>query len=166
MTLTPSNPYGPPLIDSRLIESEFDLLTLREGAKALKKLMSSRAFADWKLTLAGPAAEAKTDAELDQYIRNTAGHGFHVVGTAAMSPPNADYGVVDPDLKVKKVTGLRVVDASIFVSFASFLILALLTSCIVAIAIHSCGAYTGVCLCCCGTSCRFGEGGMETWLRY
>ena len=37
---------------------------------------------------------------------------FHAVGTAAMSEYGASWGVLDPDLKVKGTTGLRVVDAS------------------------------------------------------
>jgi choline dehydrogenase-like flavoprotein len=39
----------------------------------------------------------------------------HLVGSAAMSAPDADYGVVNPDLRVKGVTGLRIVDASVMV---------------------------------------------------
>jgi choline dehydrogenase-like flavoprotein len=63
---------------------------------------------------------ATTDAELNLFIQNNAITVSHGVGTAAMSPKGADYGVVDPDLRVKKVTGLRVVDASVLVSHAQF----------------------------------------------
>jgi choline dehydrogenase-like flavoprotein len=41
---------------------------------------------------------------------------WHPVGTAPMSPRNAKYAVVDPDLKVKGVQGLRIADASVMVS--------------------------------------------------
>jgi choline dehydrogenase-like flavoprotein len=44
---------------------------------------------------------------------------FHPTGTAAMSPKGADWGVVDPDLKVKGVEGLRIVDGSVLVSWSS-----------------------------------------------
>ena len=100
-----------------LLKSEFDLLTLREGGKTLKKLMSRSIWADWNMTL---TTKLETDSDFDQHIRNTAGNGIHVVGTASASPVNADYGVVDPELKVKKVQGLRIVDASVFVSHAAF----------------------------------------------
>lgn len=56
------------------------------------------------------------NAQLEAYIRNQTGTSAHPVGTVAMSAHNATYGVVDPDLRVKGVDGLRVVDASVFVS--------------------------------------------------
>jgi choline dehydrogenase-like flavoprotein len=59
---------------------------------------------------------AGTDEELDEYVRANSATIFHPVGTAAMSPKGAEWGVVDPDLKVKGVKGLRVVDASVLVS--------------------------------------------------
>ena len=56
-----------------------------------------------------------TDDELDDYIRQGAVSFFHPVATAAMSPVGAGWGVVDPDLRVKGVLGLRVVDAAVAV---------------------------------------------------
>ncbi|KAF7305846.1 Alcohol oxidase [Mycena chlorophos] len=53
------------------------------------------------------------DAELDVYIRAHTGTVFHPVGTASMSPIGAEWGVVDPDLRVKGVNGLRIVDLSV-----------------------------------------------------
>ncbi len=68
-----------------------------------------------------PAANATTDDELDVYIRSIAAPFLHGVGSAAMSARNASWGVVDPDFRVKGTSGLRVVDASVFVScFVAF----------------------------------------------
>lgn len=51
-------------------------------------------------------------------MRAGASSVFHPTGTAAMSPKGADWGVVDPDLKVKGVEGLRIVDGSVLVSWS------------------------------------------------
>jgi len=59
---------------------------------------------------------ANTDAEILSYARSNANPGLHLVGTAAMSPVGAKWGVVDPDLKVKGAHGIRVVDGSVWVS--------------------------------------------------
>jgi choline dehydrogenase-like flavoprotein len=48
-------------------------------------------------------------------VREQASTMFHPVGTASMTARDAVSGVVDPDLKVKGVEGVRVVDASVFV---------------------------------------------------
>ena len=69
----------------------------------------------------GSLANATTDDLLDEFIRNNAGTAAHPVGTASMSSRNASYGVVDPDLKVKGVAGLRIVDASVLVRLTIFL---------------------------------------------
>jgi len=61
-----------------------------------------------------------TDEELDEYIKATVGGALHPVGTVMMTSKDSDWGVVDPDLKVKGVQGLRVVDASIFVSLTYY----------------------------------------------
>ncbi len=56
-------------------------------------------------------------SDLEESIRNQARPAGHSVGTASMSPPNAHWGVVDPDLRLKQARGVRVVDASVLVRF-------------------------------------------------
>lgn len=77
----------------------------------------------WKDYIIGPfgeTAQTTTDAQIDSFISKTAATFFHPVGTAQMSAKNASYGVVDPDLRVKGVEGLRIVDASILVRICTF----------------------------------------------
>ncbi|KAH6904204.1 GMC oxidoreductase-domain-containing protein [Coprinopsis sp. MPI-PUGE-AT-0042] len=82
-------------------------------AAGFKDLYAASPWADWGLIPTGPLAEATTDEEIDNAIRNLAGNGYHAMGTAMMTPEDAPFGVVNPDLRVKKVSGLRIVDASI-----------------------------------------------------
>lgn len=111
VTLNSSNPLDPPLINPNFLGSEFDLFVMREG------FLKSRRFAAapvWQNYLISEVNNV-TDADLDDFIRNNAAAIYHPVGTAGMSPRDAAYGVVDPDLRVKGVDGLRIVDASVLV---------------------------------------------------
>ena len=76
----------------------------------------------WKNIVIGPIfnlTARSSDAQFESYIKQQTGTVFHPVGTAAMSAKDAEYGVVDPDLRVKGVTGLRIADASILVCIVS-----------------------------------------------
>ncbi len=93
---------------------------MREAFKTSRRFLSGPAWSDYivkPLQLEGEP----TDEEIDAYFRQIAVSISHPVGTAAMTHKDAGYGVVDPDLRVKGVEGLRVVDASIFVRFPLFL---------------------------------------------
>ncbi|KAH6904174.1 aryl-alcohol oxidase [Coprinopsis sp. MPI-PUGE-AT-0042] len=110
VTLNASEPSADPLIDANMLESDFDLLAMRRAFKMVDRLLSASTWAEWNLT---STSGAQTDEEFYELIRSTARQGCHPVGTASMSPPGAPYGVVDPDLKVKAISGLRIVDASV-----------------------------------------------------
>ncbi|KAF9264085.1 pyranose dehydrogenase [Marasmius fiardii PR-910] len=110
VTLNTSDPFDYPTINLNLLSTEFDLFALREGIRNVRRFMSSPAFDGF---IVSSTVNATTDEELDEYIRTNVLGGAHLTGTAMMSPRNADWGVVDPDLRMKGVEGVRIVDASV-----------------------------------------------------
>jgi len=90
---------------------------MREGVKAVKRFAAAPAFSDYVI---GPFGDnfsaATTDAAIEDYVRGLTTTIFHPVGTASMSHWSSKNGVVNPDLTVKGTDGLRIVDASVFVS--------------------------------------------------
>ncbi|KAF7440154.1 hypothetical protein PC9H_000498 [Pleurotus ostreatus] len=114
LRLKSANPFDPPLINPAFLDTEFDVFAMRSAVKLAKRILASPAWAGWIIGPAGALADANTDEELDEYARNNTGTTCHAVGTAAMSAVDASFGVVNPDLRVKGVDGLRIVDASIF----------------------------------------------------
>ncbi|KAF7341984.1 Aryl-alcohol oxidase-like protein [Mycena venus] len=113
--LTSSDPFARPLIDVASLTTDFDIFGLREAVKMTHRFLNATA---WQGYILGPAAMTNlsigaSDAEIETYLRANAAPNGHIVGTASMSPKGAQYGVVDPDLTVKGVKGLRVVDASV-----------------------------------------------------
>ncbi|KAJ7106768.1 aryl-alcohol oxidase-like protein [Mycena epipterygia] len=112
VALSSSDPFAAPLIDPALLNNEFDALALTEGIQLAQKFVTAPV---WRGYLGAPTVDlaAMSPAEVTATIRANAGPGFHIVGTSGMSPRGAHYGVVDPDLRVKGVAGLRVIDASV-----------------------------------------------------
>ncbi|KAL0946164.1 hypothetical protein HGRIS_012427 [Hohenbuehelia grisea] len=103
----------PPVVDPGYLNNDFDRFSIREGVKQALRFVQAPAMRGYILQPFGALANATTDAQLDAFIRANTGPAFHGVGTASMSPFNATFGVVDPDLRVKGVRGLRIVDASV-----------------------------------------------------
>ncbi|KAJ7457809.1 aryl-alcohol-oxidase from pleurotus Eryingii [Mycena latifolia] len=112
VTLNSSDPLEAPLIDPNFLDSELDFFLLRESVRSAMRFAAAPVWGDYILSPVNFNGNI-TDPDLDKYIRNNAGPVYHPVGTASMSPQGASYGVVDPDLRVKGLAGLRVVDASI-----------------------------------------------------
>ncbi|KAF8888805.1 alcohol oxidase [Infundibulicybe gibba] len=113
LKLRSSDPFDPPIIDPGLLKTEFDRTVMREAIKSIKRFYAAPAWAGYVIGPANGLEKAVDDASIDKYVRDTAGSIFHPLGTASMSPKGAKTGVVDPDLRVKKVSGLRVVDVSV-----------------------------------------------------
>ncbi|RDX49969.1 alcohol oxidase [Lentinus brumalis] len=110
ITINSSDPFAVPLIDPRLLSEDIDIYMVRQGIKTGQRFVAAKA---WDGYFIRPLVNLTSDDEIDQYIRENAVSFFHPVATAAMSPVNASWGVVDPNLLVKGVSGLRVVDASV-----------------------------------------------------
>ncbi|KAF8133508.1 aryl-alcohol oxidase [Mycena galopus ATCC 62051] len=114
VSLSSNDPFAPPLIDPGLLVDEFDALALAEGTELLFKILGAPAW-NHDGYLGAPAVNltAMTPAERVDFVRSNSGPGYHIVGSSGMSPNGARYGVVNPDLRVKGIAGLRVIDASV-----------------------------------------------------
>ncbi|KAG6887726.1 hypothetical protein C0992_010946 [Termitomyces sp. T32_za158] len=120
VTLKSNNPFDAPVIDPGLLRTDFDKLVMREAVKGASKFLRAPAWSGYVVHPAGALADAVDDASIDSYVANNAGTLFHPVGTSSMTPKGASNGVTNPDLSVKKVTGLRIVDVSVLPAHESF----------------------------------------------
>jgi choline dehydrogenase-like flavoprotein len=111
VTLASRDPMALPLVDPNFLADADDLQRMVRGFKRLRDILSQPALARFGAKELPASAAARSDAEIEQFIRQHADTIYHPVGTCRMGPGSRD--VVDAELRVHGLEGLRVVDASI-----------------------------------------------------
>jgi choline dehydrogenase len=111
--LASANPRDAPLIDPNYLATERDWYEMRQGLKMGRELLSQPAFKQFHRREDLPGVNVRTDAELNEFIRKDASSAYHPCGTARMGANGDERAVVDLNLKVRGIEGLRIVDASV-----------------------------------------------------
>ena len=109
--LASNDPFVAPLIDPNFLGDPDDMKRLVRGFKQMRNMMAQPALAGYGGTETEASASAHTDAQIEEFIRNHADTIYHPVGSCRMG--NGPLDVVDAQLRVRGVLGLRVVDASV-----------------------------------------------------
>jgi choline dehydrogenase len=111
LRLRSREPDAPPLIRASYLSDERDLDVLLRGIAIARRLAEQAALAEYRGRELSPGRGVERDEDLRRYVRENATTFFHPVGTCRMgADPRA---VVDHELRVHGVSGLRVVDASV-----------------------------------------------------
>jgi choline dehydrogenase-like flavoprotein len=111
--LASNDPGTAPLIDPNLLGEPEDILPLIRALKICRAAFATTPFAKYNAAEAAPGPDCTSDAQWDAYIRETGYTVHHPVGTCRMGDPKDAATVVDPQLRVKGIAGLRVADASV-----------------------------------------------------
>jgi choline dehydrogenase len=111
--LRSADPRHRPAIDPGYLSDERDSRALAAGLKMTREFVTARPMADICSGELAPGPHIRSDADLLQYVRNAVVTLYHPVGTCSMGGESRWNSVVDPELKVRGVHGLRVVDASV-----------------------------------------------------
>ncbi|MGE0384738.1 MAG: GMC family oxidoreductase [Gammaproteobacteria bacterium] len=109
--LRSADPADKPIIDHRHVGDERDLQALVRACHVMEAIYARPALAGAVVANNMPVRTPQDDREWEAYCRETAGMGFHPVGTCRMG--SDAQSVVDPQLRVRGVEALRVVDASV-----------------------------------------------------
>jgi choline dehydrogenase-like flavoprotein len=112
--LASADPTAAPLIDPNFLAEPEDTQVLLDGMKLIREAMGSGGIVDSVSRERSPGVEHADDAALRREIPNRATTVYHPVGSCRMGVD--DRAVVDPELRVRGIEGLRVADASIMPS--------------------------------------------------
>ncbi|TMC23311.1 MAG: choline dehydrogenase [Chloroflexi bacterium] len=111
ITLCSNNPLDPPRIQPNYLACDADLQVMIDGVKLCRRWAQTRALAPFRGEEITPGEDVQSDEQIAEAIRARADTIFHPVGTCKMG--NDAMAVVDHELRVHGITGLRVADASI-----------------------------------------------------
>jgi choline dehydrogenase len=112
-----SDPTEPPAIQPNYLATQNDKDTLIAGLRIARNVFRSPAMQRYVTEEFWPGADVESDEAWLEHIARTAGTTFHPTSTCMMGPQ--DTAVVDTDLRVKGLEGIRVVDASIMPAVVS-----------------------------------------------
>ena len=111
--LASPDPRLPVRIRQNFLATDKDWATLRAGVRLVREIGRQTQLASFATGEISPGPDCRSDAAIDAHIRATAITVHHPLGTCKMARPADPAAVVDPELNVLGVDGLRVVDASV-----------------------------------------------------
>jgi choline dehydrogenase len=114
-----ADPFEHPVIQPNYLAAESDRHVLLAGMKLARRLLASRPLSQYYEREEFPGANVQSDDELLSAAKQRGTTTFHLMGTCRMAPDGDPTAVVDDQLRVRGVQGLRVVDASIMPTMPS-----------------------------------------------
>jgi choline dehydrogenase len=111
VSLRSANPQDPPRIQLNLLQAEEDRRGLRDIIRFVRRFFATQPAASLVGAEQFPGRSVDSDAEIDAHLRKTIGTAMHPTSTCAMGVDS--MAVVDGQLRVRGLSGLRIADASI-----------------------------------------------------
>jgi choline dehydrogenase len=115
--LAANDPEVPPIIDPRYYSDESDLSAMVEYLTITRAVGAAASLAPWRGAEVHPGPSVQKPDQIRDYLRRSSGTSFHPVGTCRIGSNRS--AVVDTDLQVHGVGGLRVADASVMPDIVS-----------------------------------------------
>ncbi|MGR3578952.1 MAG: GMC family oxidoreductase, partial [Sagittula sp.] len=110
--LRSSDPAALPVVDPNFLGDPEDLKTSVEGVKISREIFEQAALQKHFRRICFPDDSVRTQAEYEAYARQFGRTSYHPTCTCKMGPENDPMAVVDPQLRVRGVDGLRICDSS------------------------------------------------------
>jgi choline dehydrogenase len=119
VSLRSADPREKPVIRFNYMSHPDDWADMRAGVRLTREIFAQPAFAPFRGREIAPGAEVTSDEDIDAFIRSHVESGYHPCGTCRIGRASDAHAVVDPELRVIGVEGLRVVDSSVMPSLTT-----------------------------------------------
>ena len=119
VTATSADPFAPPRIQPNYLDTEGDRRMVVEAIKLARRLMNTNAMQPYNDGESYPGEDVQSDDEMLDAARRWGNTTYHVMGTCKMGPSSDKIAVVDDQLRVYGMEGLRVIDASVMPAMIS-----------------------------------------------
>ena len=113
MRLRSADPFAPPIIQTNYLVDELDRRVIVAGMKLARRLLKSRPLAPYYAFEDFPGPDVQSDDEFLAAATERGTTTFHPGCTCRMGPADSTWAVVDDQLRVHGLQGLRVIDASV-----------------------------------------------------
>ncbi|WP_127506130.1 GMC family oxidoreductase [Actinoplanes solisilvae] len=115
--LTSADPAVPPSVDPNYLSHPDDMAVAVQGFRWIRKVLAAEAFRPYLKQERMPGPDVETDEQIREFITTWGKTDYHPVGSCKMGID--DMAVVDPELRVHGLAGLRVIDSSIMPNIIS-----------------------------------------------
>jgi choline dehydrogenase/4-pyridoxate dehydrogenase len=113
LSLRSADPKAPARLEFNFLSTDKDLKAVRTGLRMTREIFQQSPLRDFIDVEVSPGKDKVSDADIDAYARSTGQTVYHPLGTCRMGTDKDEMAVVDPELRVRGVDNLRVVDASV-----------------------------------------------------
>ena len=119
ITLRSTNPYQHPKLVANYLSEEQDVVEMRDSVRLARKIFAQKAFDPYRGEELAPGSDVVSDRAIDDFNRKMGDSAYHPSCTCKMGLDSDPMAVVDHETRVRGVSGLRVIDASIMPSIVS-----------------------------------------------
>jgi choline dehydrogenase len=108
------DPLNPPQIQFNYLQHEDDIEAFRACVRLSREIIAQPAMDTYRGSEIQPGCNVVTDAQIDAFVRETVESAYHPCGTCRMGAADDEMAVIDPQMRVRGLHGLRIVDSSVF----------------------------------------------------
>lgn len=109
-----ADPLNPPSIQFNYLQHADDIEAFRACVRLSREIIAQPAMDPYRGDEIQPGGDVLTDAQIDAFVRKTVESAYHPCGTCRMGAADDEMAVIDPQMQVRGLLGLRVVDSSVF----------------------------------------------------